>query len=127
PQRIRAGKDMLLWVPEAGRQNARCSGKAMKLGAHPPVPRLCLNIALVFPLPACVGTPFLWGNAKKMRLRMTQTQVKAVVGRPNKIEIKDDTQRWVWSYATPSKTIRSVAFELRDGVVTAIPYTGPID
>ena len=99
----------------------------MMLTLHPLARRLCILIALASALAACVATPFEWENAKHVRLGMTEAELRALMGRPNKIEIKDDIQRWVWSYATPSKTIRSVAFELRDGVVTAIPYTGPID
>ena len=83
---------------------------------------------LVFWLAACATqTPFEWGRAKQVRLGMTEADLRALMGRPNKIEIRDDTQMWVWSYTTPSKATRSVSFELKDGVVTAIPYIGPIE
>jgi hypothetical protein len=53
---------------------------------------------------------------------MTEAELRMVMGRPSKVLIKDATQMWVWSYTTPSNTTRSVSFELKDGIVTAIPY-----
>jgi outer membrane protein assembly factor BamE (lipoprotein component of BamABCDE complex) len=86
-------------------------------------PRPFLVFVLTSILAACVGqTPFEWDRAKQVRLGMTETELRMLMGRPSKIQIKGETQMWVWSYTTPSNTTRSVSFELKDGIVTAIPY-----
>ena len=58
---------------------------------------------------------------------MTEAELRALMGRPSSIKIRDDTQIWVWSYADSSARTRSVSFELKDGLVTAIPFIDPID
>jgi hypothetical protein len=86
-------------------------------------PKPFLVFVLTSILTACVGqTPFEWDRAKQVRLGMTETELRMLMGRPSKIQIKGETQMWVWSYTTPSNTTRSISFELKDGIVTAIPY-----
>jgi outer membrane protein assembly factor BamE (lipoprotein component of BamABCDE complex) len=86
-----------------------------------------MNVLLAFLLAACTVTSFNWDKAKQVKLGMTEAELRALMGRPSSIKIRDDTQIWVWSYADSSARTRSVSFELKDGLVTAIPFIVPID
>jgi hypothetical protein len=84
-----------------------------------------MNVLLAFLLAACSVTSFNWDKAKQVKLGMTEAELRALMGRPSSIKIRDEI--WVWSYADRSARTRSVSFELKDGLVTAIPFIVPID
>jgi len=84
--------------------------------------RFALMIVAALMISACAGTPFKWGEARKIKEGMSTQEVTAIIGAPYSVSAVDDVLRYVWvevsmwDYST--KTLR---IDFKDGKVVKSP------
>ncbi len=77
-------------------------------------------------LTACMsaGTKFDFGQARQLRVGMTEEVVVHTMGKPMSVVSKGQNQVWVWSYAKAGAFAidsKSVSVVMRDGHVAEVP------
>lgn len=75
-------------------------------------------------LGACAGTPFKWGEARKIEAGMSKHDVTGMVGSPNRISTTPNGTRYIWVWVnTLAGTTRTltVDFDQSGKVIKAPP------
>lgn len=85
-----------------------------------------ITLFFMLALAACAssGTAFEWEKARQVTIGATESELIALMGKPNSVVTRGDSQTWIWVYAEASPlgvNSRRVSFPMKDGKVTALP------
>lgn len=77
-------------------------------------------------LSACAGTPFKWGDARRIEAGMTTAQVTQLIGPPNNVSARGDTVRYVWVWVnTLAGTTKTLTVDFSGGRAIKAPPIPP--
>lgn len=81
-----------------------------------------LIILLSITLAACAGVPFSWDNARQIKVGMTSSEVRNLMGKPYLISgTNDNKERWNWTFVTGFGSMRTFNIFIKDGKVVDVP------
>lgn len=79
-------------------------------------------IVCLMAVSACVGTRFSFDRARQIKVGMTESQVRDLMGRPYSVTARGDMQIWTWVQVNAiTGANQSLAIPMKDGKVQAAP------
>lgn len=84
--------------------------------------RFFIAIAIALLLSGCVGTPFNWNDARRLKPGMTTQEVKAIMGAPHTIKSEGDIVRYVWvEVSMLDYSSKTLAIDFRNNKAIKVP------
>ena len=87
--------------------------------------KIIITLIVTIILCGCAGTHFTFEKANTVKVGMTESEVKKIMGKPYMVTSDEKSMRWVYSYADLGGA-RAVSFEFgTNGNVISVPRLSP--
>jgi outer membrane protein assembly factor BamE (lipoprotein component of BamABCDE complex) len=88
--------------------------------------KLLVAAVVILCITACVGAPFKWDDARKLREGMTIPEVTALIGSPTAVNATGDVLRYVWVEVNGfTGSTKTLSVDFRDGRLAKVPPIPP--